>query len=105
MALPQSFMDLLKFIKRTILLDRSPLYNISQYLGSILKNITSTSKCIIKDSYELVEKIKHFKIPDDCTKISLDDVAMFSNIDISLVLELIKLKWKSIKNFTTLDFA
>ena len=76
-----------------------PAYNISKYMGQILKNIIQTNYNI-KNAYQLKEQIQHIPIEEDDMLISLDVVSLFTNVPTYLAIKIIIKKWETIKNHT-----
>ena len=78
----------------------SPTYNLSKYLHSILTPICSTFNRNIRNSKELVTQIRSVILPHNHILVSLDVVSLFPSIPKSLVIEIVKKKWKYIECYT-----
>ncbi|XP_075163076.1 uncharacterized protein LOC142235701 [Haematobia irritans] len=76
-----------------------PCYNLSKYIGTILKNII-LEKYNIKNSLELKVKLDNIYLDEDDILISLDVVSLFTNIPIHLAIKYIMTKWESLQNHT-----
>lgn len=76
-----------------------PCYNLSKYIGSVLKNIVM-EEYNIKNSLQLKEKIEKITLEEDEILISLDVVSLFTNIPIHLAINNIMKKWNMIQNYT-----
>ncbi|XP_071653737.1 uncharacterized protein, partial [Temnothorax longispinosus] len=64
----------------------SPLYNIASYIHNILDKALMKPNSYVKDSWSFVKSMKNYSIPPDYILVSLDVVALFTNIPIELVL-------------------
>ena len=53
---------------------------ISEFVYHILKNCCPLPKSNVKNSFELIKKLKNTAIPEDYILVSLDVVSMFSNV-------------------------
>jgi hypothetical protein len=80
----------------------SPTYNLSKYISEILTS-SFVSKYNIKNSYELLHKLRDLIIPEDYILISLDVCSLFSCVSINLIIESIKKRWDDIKQKTKID--
>ncbi|XP_075158123.1 uncharacterized protein LOC142231400 [Haematobia irritans] len=76
-----------------------PCYNLSKYIGTILKNII-LEKYNIKNSLELKVKLDNIYLDEDDILISLVVVSLFTNIPIHLAIKNIMTKWESLQNHT-----
>ncbi|XP_037942439.1 uncharacterized protein LOC119675315 [Teleopsis dalmanni] len=82
-----------------------PCYKLSKYVGKeILKPLIS-SDYNIKNSSELLEKLKHIKLEDNEILISFDVISLFTNIPTNLATKIILEKWDIIKNTTNISKA
>ena len=80
----------------------SPLYNIANFLQNIItKNIIKPAS-FIKNSYELVEKLRCIKLEPNWELISLDVTSLFTNIPIDLAKDSIRKRWNNISEGTTI---
>ncbi|XP_072759915.1 uncharacterized protein [Anoplolepis gracilipes] len=73
-----------------------PLYNIASYLHKIMIKCFPVSHSFIKNSFELVDKIKNVNLDNGYKLISLDVVSLFANIPIELAIESISNRWNFI---------
>ncbi|XP_073824918.1 uncharacterized protein [Musca autumnalis] len=78
-----------------------PCYNISHYIGKILKNIISKDYNI-KNSVELKEKLNAISFDKDDILVSFDIVSLFTNIPIHLAIKNILDKWEILQKHTTI---
>lgn len=76
-----------------------PCYNLSKYIGNILKNII-LEKYNIKNSVELKKKLENVNLEDGEILISLDVVSLFTNIPIHLAIKNIMDQWNTLQKFT-----
>jgi len=71
----------------------SPLYPLAVYLHKIINDNIPKPRSHIKNSLQLIEKIKNKALNDNQALISLDVVSLFTNIPIDLAIECISKKW------------
>ena len=72
----------------------SPTRGLSLLFSNILSSSFNTfNKFRIKDTFELVHKIRHKIIPQNYVLVSLDVISLFSNISKDLFLNIIKKHW------------
>lgn len=76
-----------------------PCYNLSKYIGNILKNII-LEKYNIKNSLELKSKLGEVVLDEDDILISLDVVSLFTNIPTHLAISNIMAQWDTLKEHT-----
>lgn len=76
-----------------------PCYNLSKYIGQILKNIIS-NEYNITNSINLKEQLNNVKLDNGEILISLDVVSLFTNIPINKAIAIIMKKWDIVKSFT-----
>lgn len=81
----------------------SPTFQLSKYITSVLSNLNSSLKYNLKNSFELVEKIKEIKVPDNYMLISLDVTSLFTNVSKELVIKIINKNWNAITNYTDIN--
>ncbi|XP_071633849.1 uncharacterized protein [Temnothorax longispinosus] len=81
----------------------SPLYNIASYPHNILNKAVVKPSSHVKDSWSFVESMKQHSIPPDHVLVSLDVVALFTNIPIELVLTGIEKRWDAISGETRMN--
>ncbi|XP_057324832.1 uncharacterized protein LOC130667337 [Microplitis mediator] len=73
---------------------KSPCYKIARFLHQILStSLASKFVFSIKNSFEFVKFIKEVKLPKDYVLVSLDVVALFTNISKQLVKDIINEDW------------
>lgn len=82
---------------------QSPFYNLSKYLSACISNIVGNNDYYIKDSFTFKEFIDKIKIPPTYRLISLDVVSLYTNIPTELITNILKEKWESLKNHTTIS--
>lgn len=70
---------------------------------ALTEQFATIRKFNITDTFQLVEKLQNFKLPEDHILVSLDIVNMFPSIPFQLIQYDINLHWKEIKQFTTFD--
>jgi len=78
----------------------SPLYSLANFLHKILIKSIEIPLSHIKNSYELVEKLRNIELGEDYTIFSLDVISLFTNIPIDLAIESIQSRWNLIKSST-----
>ena len=81
----------------------STSYQLSKYLISILKNITSNNEYNTKNSYELAEQLNEIQLGENDIFCSFDVIALYTNIPTDLVINEIVLRWDEIKEFTNMQ--
>ncbi|XP_071573785.1 uncharacterized protein [Temnothorax nylanderi] len=81
----------------------SPSYNIASYLHNILDKALAKQNSYVKDSWSFVKSMKQYSIPPDYILVSLDVVALFTNIPIELVLTGIEKRWDAISGKTRMS--
>ncbi|XP_075162990.1 uncharacterized protein LOC142235613 [Haematobia irritans] len=78
-----------------------PCYQLSKYIGSILKNIISIEYNTV-NSLNLKQKLKSVILEDDDIIVSFDVVSLFTNIPTHLAIKNIMDKWEILKKNTTI---
>lgn len=81
----------------------SPCYKLSRFLNDILKNLVPSFSFNVKNSFEVENRLKNFRIPQDSSLVSLDVKSLFTNIPRDLITEIISTSWSEISQFTTID--
>lgn len=79
-----------------------PIYKLSQFIGSTLKNSFSGEAYNIVNSYQFSEFIVKQSIPTGYKFLSLDVTSLFTNVPMDLVKQLIVTKWSAVQNHTSL---
>lgn len=74
-----------------------PTYYLAKCLSDHLSNILPTPKSNLRNSTELLLKLKHITTPVDYILISLDAVSLFTNIPLNLVIDSLDAKKTLIK--------
>lgn len=77
----------------------SPGYHLARVMANMLSNFFPASKYQIKNSYDIPELIQNVRVNDDEKLTSFDIVGMYTNIPVSLAIELITIKteiWKKL---------
>ena len=67
----------------------SPLYPLTTYLHNILFKSILKANSYIKNSFELVEKLKRLHITDEYKLISLDVKSLFTNVPMEIAVDCI----------------
>ena len=65
-------------------------YNLAKYLTQILKVYIGHTSCFVKDSKDLMDKLKSIKLQDNEELVSFDVSALFTSIPINQTLDVIK---------------
>ena len=65
----------------------SPLYPLATYLHNILFKSIPKANSYIKNSFELVEKLKRLHITDEYNLISLDVKSLFTNVPMEIAVD------------------
>lgn len=81
----------------------SPSYALNKYMNNIIKNITDYTKYNVKNSYEFKSFIANVRVPDDHILVSFDVVSLYTNTDITKVINILKRRWSEIEIHTTMD--
>jgi len=90
----------LRIIVSTI---NSLLHSLAVFLHKILKNSTKNPISSIKNSYDLVEKLKEVDLTPNLRLASLDVISLFTNIFTEYVINSINKWWKDIKANTNIS--
>ena len=77
-------------------------YNLAKYLTTILTVYTGHTSSFVKDSKDLTDKLKTFKIQENEEMVSFDVSALFTSIPVDQALEVINRLF--IKDQTDLEF-
>ncbi|XP_025268300.1 uncharacterized protein LOC112639226 [Camponotus floridanus] len=85
--------------------NRSPLYNVAQYIHDILKISILQPKSHIKDGWTFANLLKDKTIRDDEVMISLNVTALFTNIPKDLIVTAVTKRWSHIAPNTKLYLA
>ncbi|XP_018308772.1 uncharacterized protein [Mycetomoellerius zeteki] len=80
----------------------SPLYYFSLYLHNIINDSILEAPSYIRNSFQLVEKLKDICIEPDYLLVSLDVVSLFTNVPIELVSDGIAKRWEYISGKTVI---
>ncbi|KAJ8678260.1 hypothetical protein QAD02_014047 [Eretmocerus hayati] len=78
------------------------LYELSKVLNSSISRGTMNPQSHIKDSWQLKEELSDIRIPPGYKLISLDVVALFTNVPLHLILRALEKRWENIQNHTPL---
>lgn len=81
---------------------KAPTYNFSKFLSQILACV-SEDRLNVRNSQQLIDKLRNVELEDDDILVSFDAVALFTCIPVALVLEITKERWNNIKNFTSIN--
>lgn len=82
----------------------SPGYNISRFVNDILSCLSPNFSFSIKNSSELLDKLKDVVVPHDYILVSFDAESLFTNITKQLIMRLIEDNWHIIEGSTPVDF-
>ncbi|BES96231.1 ankyrin 2,3 unc44 [Nesidiocoris tenuis] len=80
----------------------SPTYQMSKFLITPLKILTSRYNFTVRDSFEFVDKVREVLIPPDYSMVSFDIKSMFTNIPVNRALTIIEENWSTIETGTSL---
>jgi hypothetical protein len=75
----------------------SSLHYLAIYLHKIIKSSIINQNSFVRDSYDLVKKLKKVKLQNNFQLASFDVVSLFSNVPMDLVTKSIKKKWNKIQ--------
>lgn len=78
----------------------SPSYNLSKYLGQILKQWNENSTYNIKNSFEFKNKIGDLEIGSEECMVSFDVISLFTSVPLDHFFKLIDKNWDSLAQFT-----
>lgn len=81
---------------------QSPFYKLSKYLSNCLSKITCKNNYYIKDSFSFKDFISSVNIPNNYKLVSLDVVSLYTNIPNDIVTKILKEKWNTLKEHTSL---
>ncbi|KAL2076550.1 hypothetical protein ACEWY4_027853 [Coilia grayii] len=76
----------------------SETYRIAEYIESYLNPISCLHPSYIKDTYDFLEKIKTLIIPQEAFLFTIDVESLYTNIDIELGLDAVKLWFEKYPN-------
>ena len=62
----------------------SPLYNLSKFAAKILTPLINSNNLLIKNSFELIDRISNFKINDNDLMLSFDVLSLFTKIPVHI---------------------
>lgn len=83
----------------------SPGYKISRFLHDILNKLTPIFQFNVRNSYELVNRLKGETLPDNYVLVSFDVKSLFTSIPQDLVNDIIDLQWDEISKHTKINNA
>ena len=78
----------------------SPFYNLASFLHGIIADSLPETPSHIKNSYDLIKKLKNVKLESDSVLVSLDVVSLFTNIPIDLASDSVVVRWDAISKKT-----
>ena len=59
----------------------SQTYQIGKYISSQLKDLATSHKSYLKDTYDFLDKLKRLKVPPNAALVTLDVKSLYTNID------------------------
>ena len=68
----------------------SESYRVSQYIDYYLKPLSTRHQSYLKDTYDFISKIRDFRIQPNWFIVTADVTALYTNMDIDLILETVK---------------
>ncbi|XP_067628894.1 uncharacterized protein [Eurosta solidaginis] len=81
-----------------------PCYNLSTYIGQILKTIISEEHNV-KNAFNLKDRLANINLCDEDVLVSFDVVSLFTNIPTMLATKIIMRKWDQIQSTTKITKA
>lgn len=82
----------------------SPMKTLSKHIADVLKSAyNEENEYYVRDTFQFAKMLNNFKLPHDCTLISLDVVNLFGNLGKSTVVEVMNIKWDIIKEHTKIN--
>ena len=81
----------------------SPSYALNKFMNDILKKICDESKYNIRNSYEFKDFIAKTQVPTNHILVSFDVVSLYTNTDVTKVLNILKRRWPEIELHTTIN--
>ncbi|XP_018368554.1 PREDICTED: uncharacterized protein LOC108764709 [Trachymyrmex cornetzi] len=78
----------------------SPLYNLSYYLHKIINDNIPETPSSIKNSFDLINKVKNVNIDEGYSLVSFDVVSLFTNVPIELATDSVVGRWEFISGKT-----
>ena len=101
----QDFMSLPKIHKNnmpmhpTVSACGTATYTMAKFITKILQNYCGKTSSFVKDSTDVIKKIKHLSInPEEETLVSFDVSALFTSIPVPVVLQVINSKISTCTN-------
>jgi len=80
----------------------SPCYKTSLFLKKIFKTLTDNHEHTLKNSYDFVERIKDKILDPMDVMISFDVVSLFTNVPITITIQIVKRKLETMSNWKRL---
>lgn len=68
----------------------SPTYQIGKFISHQLKELSQTHPSYVKDSYHFLDKIRRLNVPPNAALVTLDVSSLYTNIDTSMGLQMVK---------------
>ena len=80
----------------------TPLYALASFLHDKIKTSLTNSDRTIKNSTDLIEKIKNLHVNENISLASLDVISLFTNVPLEEAINSIKRRWDIISNNTNI---
>lgn len=82
----------------------SPSYNMAKYINDLCKKAVPSTQFNIRNSFELLEKLKTIRLDESDLIVSFDIVSMFLTIPLELVYKSVRKRWLQISEVTTIPW-
>jgi len=81
----------------------SPLHKLAVYIHKIIKNNINNPNSYVKDSYDLVNKLKNTQLHSKVKIASFDVVSLFTNVPLDFAMDSIRIRWAEISVGTSIS--